>query len=390
MSEDISGYSVLKTDSRDSEMGEWRETALVGPENIKNQKRDLHAFSLSPEEELFLDLVPSSVVNMLKDTSSWLNRFSAVGDIEKILKQTPSSPLSKDDLRSVVNLILISMSDSQSKVSQKGLQVMEYLVTLVRERIVPYLASLTLKILLKMGSNKGHLKKAGMSLFKALMEAVGPMPVLSELMKTGLRYKTSRVREESVNVIISAHIYYVNGETQVLPIAKELIPCLADSKAKVRQASFEAMALIATRLSDVELAQVVTVIAANHTSRSRHKDNNGLSIIDAFQSRLGRGSVPKLNEHSLVQYSVPVLYNSSEYTGADVDWIRAGGNGSNHSQLDSTSPPQQPSQNSLPGSGPPSTFRPYRSAGKRPWETENSLEVEVVCVCGGGGIQEKN
>lgn len=349
----------------------------MAPETSRTRETDFNAFS--PEEELFLEFLPPSIMNMLNDKSNWNNRLSGVNDIEKILESC-SSGLSGQDLKSAVDLLLLAVNDSQSKVSQKGLQVMENLVKLVGKAILPHLASLTPKILAKVGSNKGNLKKAGMSLFKALMNAVGPMQVLNQVANTGLRYKTSRVREESVNVIISGLIYFKNDGLQLLPIALELVPCMADSKAKVRQASFEAIALITSRLEEGELLELMSTVIS--VDRAGSGGNNGLKLVDAYQSRLARMSVPKLDEHGLVQYSIPVLRTSSEmlYKGPDVDWISAasvGGGSSSGSTHPQDSPPQLPptitptsSSITSGGLGPPSTFRPYRSAGKRPWETE--------------------
>lgn len=386
MSEDLS--STMK-DSRDSKLGKWDRAACVGPESAKTGETDFNAFSLSPVEEVYLEFIPSSVVAMLNDKSNLNNRLEAIGSIERTLKQT-LSVLSDKDLKYVVDLVSISVNDSQSKLSQKGMQVMEYVVNLVGKRLTPYVAGLTPKILTKVSSNKGNLKKAGMSLFKVLMSAIGPMLVLNEIMNSGLRYKTSHVREESINVIISAILHFENGEIQLIPITRELIPSMIDGKAKVRQASFEAVALISSRLVN-QLDEVVTIIATLHKANERMNKENGLSLMDAYHSRLARNAIPKLDENGLVQYSVPILKASQElYSGPDVDWIRAGststggvatvsgkgGTGSNYSQVHSNSPSQLPPQSSnILESDPPSTFRPYRSASKRPWETENKQEV---------------
>lgn len=382
MSEDL---SVMVKEPRDSaELGKWERTACVGPESIKRGETDFHAFSLSPVEEVYLQFIPPSVVAMLKDKSNWNNRLAAVGSMEKALKQS-SSPLSDVDLKCVVSLISTSVSDSQSKVSQKGLQVMEYLVKLVGKRLNQYLAALTPKFLIKVGSNKGNLKKAGMSLFKTLMDTVGPMQMVNEIMSCGLRYKTTRVREEAINVIISALLYYENGGVDLLSVAKELALCMTDNKAKVRQASFEAMALITNRMAgNVELNQVIAMVVSVHKSTNKGESpENGLSLLDAYQSRLARKVVPKLDENGLVQHSVPALRSSSErlYSGPDIDWICAGAgfgvspSASQQSTTSSTSS-SSPPREVPPNSSQESTFRPYRSAGKRPWETtENKHEV---------------
>ncbi len=402
-------------------VGKWSRRTCVGPEStMKDRETDFHAFSHSPEEEVYLEFIPSSVIDMLNDKSNSSRRLSAIDEIEKNIEQA-SDALSDEDLKSVVNLILISMSDAQSKVSQKGIQVMEHLVTIVGKRIAPYLPSVTLKILIKMGSNKAELKKYGMSLFNGFMKAVGPMQVLNEVENSGLHYKASRVREESINVIINALINYEKRGIQFLPIAKELVVCMTDNKPKVRLASFEAIALITSKLEDSELTEIVSMISSMHIANQSKPlpQDNGLNLMDAYHTRLARYSVPKLDEHGLVQYSIPVLSPSSDeaaYTGADIKWIYAtslgggggsggggsgsvsgggvsgggvngggggrggGGYGFTHSQSDSISPPQllQSKGNPSHGSAMPSTFRPFRSAGKRPWETENVGEVSML------------
>lgn len=382
MSEDFSSSGLVSV----KELGKWSKTARVGPETLKNGETDFHAFSRSPTmEKVYLELIPPSVAKMLNDKSNWNNRLVAIGDIEKSLKQK-SAVLSDTDLKYVVDLIAISVNDSQSKVSLKGLQVMEYLAMLVGKRLVPYLDSLTLKILIKVSSNKGNLKKAGMSLFKVLMDTVGPVPVVKEVVNCGLGYKTSRVREEAINVIISALLFFKNGEIQLLPLASELISCMMDGKAKVRQASFEAMALVMNRSEgNVEFEDIVAMVANAHTAVESRKspDESGLSLMDAFQSRLARKLYPSLDENGLVQYSVSVLKSSSELLGPDVDWICAAtipGVSTGLSQPSLRSPPLHVALNppQLQDHSPvESIFRPYRSAGKRPWETENKAEVNI-------------
>ena len=362
-----------------SKAGRWNKAAAtVSPESIKPADTDFNAFS--PEEELFLeDFMPNSVANMLKDKSNWSNRLSAVGDIEKTLKT--SKGLSDADLKSVVDLILIAVNDSQSKVAHKGTQVLEYLVTLVGKGIAPHLTSLTPKVLVKISSNKGNLKKAGMSLFKTLMGVLGPMKVLDEVVSCGLHHKASRVREEAVNVIISALIYYESAGLQhdIYPIASELVTCMADCKAKVRQAVLEALSLIASQMNDVEFSELMSVVLKIDASGQ----SNGVSLRDVYLSRLARKLVPTLDEHGLVRYAIPILKASSLeglYTGPDVDWITApvgGGTPSLQTQVVSSSPPQLTPISAASGSAgqQPSTFRPYRSAGKRPWETDSKQEV---------------
>lgn len=380
MAKDNLGFPVLNS----SDVQHWNRTACVGPANVKNGETNYHAFARSSsEEEMYLDIVPPSVVTMLNDKSNWSNRLSAASDIERILKQ-PSTAISNKNLKSVTDLISTSMSDPQLKVSQKGLQLMQQLIAIVGKRISPFVPTLTVKILVKMGSNKGDLRRSGMHLFKVLMEAVGPMKVVSEVANSGLRYKTSRVREEAINVIISALILYDNGGLQLLPIAKEVVICLTDGKPKVRQAAFEAIALLASKLVESEFSQVIGMISNLH-KRNESMQEEGLcdlNIMDAYHARLERHSIPTLDDEGTVRYSVVVLspgrtgvQETLVYTGADIDWIMAA------TVPALTHQPSVESSALVQGKGtqrPNSpSFRPYRSAGKRPWETDIKTEVIV-------------
>ena len=368
MAKDNPVFPVLNGDVK-----HW-EGACVGPANLTNCEPNFHAFA---QEDTFMDLVPPSVMTQLKDKSNWSNRLSAANEIERILKQ-PSTAITNDNLTFVVELILTSMSDSQSKVSQKGLQVMVQLVSIVGKRILPFLPALTAKILVKMGSNKGDLKKFGMALFNVLMEAVGPAKVIVEVSSCGLTHKTSRVREEAVNVMILALLHRQNSGMHLPSVARELVVYMADAKPKVRQAAFEAMALLTSKLDDIEFNQVVALVGDVHT-RHKLQHSSDLCLMDAYYARLERHSIPTLDEHGMVQYSVmpvssdgAVSQTTSQHTGADVDWIVA----PLKSTTTSHSQPVEVGSYSKATQRPSSpSFRPYRSAGKRPWETEGQSEV---------------
>ncbi len=359
MAKDNSGFPVLNSDVK-----RW-EGACVGPTNLKNCEPNFHAFS--QEDDSLLDLVPPSVMRQLKDKSNWSNRLLAANEIERILKQ-PSTAITNDKLKVVVDLIMTSVGDSQFKVSQKGLQVMVQLVSIIGKRIVPFLPILTPKILVKMSSTKGDLKKRGMALFQTLVEVVGPNKVAYEVCSCGIIHKTSRVREESINVIILSLLLSGSSRMHYPAVARDLVVCMADTKPKVRQAAFEAIALLTSKLDENEFEEVVALVADVHSRYATQQPSN-ITLMDAYYARLERHVLPSLNEQGLVQYSVipvgsdgSVSANNSHYVGADVDWI--------------VTPLVMTSQGQTHPLSPPS-FRPYRSAGKRPWETEEHFEVNI-------------
>ena len=380
MAENCLGSPALNSDVQQSS-----RMAGVGPTSVKNGETNYHAFAKNSED---LDLVPPSVIMPIKKYN-WSNRLSTVSDIEKILKQ-PSTTILNENLKTVVDLMATSIGDSQLKVCQKGLQLMQQLIIIVKERIAPFIPALTTLILVKMGTNKGDLKRIGMHLFKMLMEAVGPMKVMSEVANRGLQYKTSRVREEAINVIISVLILYDNGGLQLIHVAKDLVSCLADGKPRVRQAAFEAVALLTSKLVDGEFSQMVAMIGSLHKINEcvSQEELCDLNIMDAYHARLERHSLPTLDDQGMVKYAILALTSGGNvdgkgtpvHTGEDIDWIMA-----------ETVPAPTHCQSSVESSSQSDrargqTFRPYRSAGKRPWETDTKTEVYFfgrgwVCVC---------
>ena len=393
--EDLSSCAVV-TDSKDFEVGKWSKRVCVGPESTRNKGTDFNAFSLSPEEHLYLESIPCVLAARLKSKADPNDKLTIINELEGLLLQSAMSGISDADVNPVVEQILTVVGDSQLTVSQKGVQVMEMFVGLVGKRISPHLASISLKLLSRLGSNRKNvkIKSAIMSLFRALMEAVGPMTVLNMVSSQGLQNRNSRIREESVNVFIIALLHYQKKEIQLLHVAKDIVRSMADSKARVRQAAFEAIALISSQLLESDLRRIISMVVEVHRSSQSSQSNrlnpqnDNLNLVDAFQARNARKLVPKLDSQGLVQYSVSVLKPSVEvlYSGPDVDWISAGSGSSASMQLqvDSNSPPQPSSSQGSSSQGsshlntvapPPSSFRPYRSAGKRPWETDGKQEV---------------
>ena len=346
----------------------WSRGAYVSPESRKNET-DYHAFSNNLEDDI---ISTSSSIEVMLNDKSWNRRMAAMVDLERLVGYATKNILDKH-LRKIYSPLLTTMTDSNQEISQKGFQLMRSLVKTVGDRIAPYLAASIPKMLLKMGSCKG-IQKEGMGVFKDLMDTFGTMEIVTEVIKNGLQSKSYHVRGESINVIISGLISH--GKINRLHIANDLAPYMADASAKVRQACFEAMALITNRLVDSELAQVVAMVGSVHKSSMLPSlDIDELNLMDAFHARLARNSVPTLDKEGLVKYSIPVLSPGMTHVGADVDWITAVS--VSPPQTDSSSPPrEQSNDNSFSGATDlSSSFRPYRSAGKRPWELEERNEV---------------
>lgn len=364
---------------------EW-ERSSVAPESSLSDDTDYFAFSRGSEEELYLGLFPKYVVNLLHDSASWKNRVSGVAKIQSVVDSVSDKTRLEKNLPLVLQLLSTPMGDSHFKVLQMGLELIECLVKKVGKSIQPHLPTLVKSVMPKIGSNKFVLKQAGMRVMLELMNVCRPEPVVMEVANFGLRHKTSRVREESINVIIAALLTFSGSEFHFNLIVRDLCPCMSDSKPKVRQASFEAMTLLC-HLEDTNLKEVVSNLASFHrgssdkSPRSQKPMDNGLvsdemSLMDAFYTRISRKLLPTMNEAGLVQHGLQVVNDKlPAATGSDVAWILSAGESRSRAKV---------SANGLDSSGHfqpgESMFRPKLSAGKRlPWE-KDQMEMMVCKV----------
>ena len=128
------------------------------------------------------------------------------------------------------------------------------------------------------------------------------------------------------------------------------------------------------------------------------RGDGGVSMMDAFHARLSRHVHPRLNADGLVEHGISVANAKTPHScsGADVDWILAS-RGPKTSGANMIAPiAQQQQQQGAASRKPPqalangsggSTFRPYRSAGKRlPWEVETAEDVATNTTAVGSNM----
>lgn len=380
--EEGSKQSAMLDDSLD-----WNHSAArVAPESgLNGETTDYLAFAHCSQEDLYLDLFPKYIVNLLQDTTNWKNRVSGVTKIQSVVNGISNKSLLEKNLPLVLELLSAPMSDSHFKVSQMGLELIECLVKKVGRGIRPHMPNLVKSIMLKVGSNKIVLKEAGMRVMMELMRGSDPQSVVLEVANFGLCHKTSRVREESINVITAALLTFDSSQFDFHIIVRELCPCMTDGKVKVRQASFEAMTLLC-HLEGDNLKEVVSNMATLHRSsleRSSRQQvvENGLedkelTLMNAFYTRISRKLLPTLTEAGLVQHGLQVVNDKlPSTTGSDVAWILSAGDGKSKTKLSGSGLDASCNQSGE------SMFRPYRSAGKRlPWEKDQKGQAEATAA----------
>ena len=381
----------LLNDSLDTLEWHQAKVSTVSPESHRNGDVDYSAFSHNGSEDICFGLFPGYVVDLMNDKANWKNRTSGITKMQTIINELPDCSPLYPHLDLILQLATTTLSDSHFKVVQMGLELIACIVARVCDRIRSHLPSLIQSILVRVGSNKYVLKEVGMRVLKELMIAVRPRLVVNEIITFGLRHKTSRVREESLNVISAALLSFPKTEFDLISIVKDIAPSMGDNKSRVRQAALETVALLCSLVNESDLKQIIAMVAGiQRNNPARYCVHNGPSMMDAFHSRLARQGVPQLNAHGLVDHVVTVANTKPPFskTGSDVSWITCAGGVKAQPNVDQMKSTEYPEPLSQPRQRRPSATngitsisRPYRSAGKRlPWEVEGEDIVSCLIV----------
>ncbi len=367
----------------------WQRKRFSVVEPIVNTREEVDQKAFSAEDVVFGPF-PSHVVNLLQDANNWKNRTSGVTKMQSIISELPSDYSLESHLEPVLKLATSTLSDNHFKVTQLGLELIACIVAKAGKSIRPFLSSLVQGIMGKVGSNKFVLKQAGLQVLKELMVALRPTPVINEIMEFGDNHKLSRVREETLNAISVAILTFPKSEFDFSSILKKTIPSMCDNKPRVRQASFETVALICNIEPAIVEETVTEIVSQRDAHKAKYCAQNGLTLMVAFQTRLARRSsgVPKLNSSGLIEYSIPISSSKTGLiaNGDDVQWILAAGGTKSQSSGDVSevgdgSLLQSAQRKGSLTNGVPSSSRPYRSAGKRlPWEIEGEELVSYIIL----------
>ena len=273
----------------------------------------------------------------------------------------------------LLRVIGSAINDNAFKVQQAGLYLCEQLAHYLGPQVQKLVPEITLLLVPKLGG-KYVVRQALMKIYLCLMESLQPDLVLQPLLSAGLKHKLSKIREDTVNVVIVALLKYQRSKVNLLWIAQEVAPLLVDGKQRVRQAGLEVFALLANKLGKGNIQPLVSAVASVEKSQGREGGRG--NVMAAFQARLSRKQLPYINEDGLVEHALPVVarvtsaskpHPQHSLSGADVEWILQGSASTNRSCS-----PVSHDQGGGASKG-PSSIRPYQSAGTRnklPWETE--------------------
>lgn len=344
-------------------------------------------------------IIPSHVMNQINDQENFKLRAQGVEELKRIVGDLQHQDITGNLLPHMMPFISFLnnlLDDNYFKTTTVTLEILEILVEKLGQNVKQFLKPLSSTISKRMGDNKIVVRQAVMKVAIKMMQSYQAKPVLSVILDNNLTHKNSRVRQETINILIAALLTFPSYDFDLPKICKVIAPLLTDSKRQVRQAVLECFSVIAQAMGQGRMQPLV------HAVDTVELMNEGEGVMSAVQARLARRQLPKLNSDRLVEYATPVPTSASsrgQYVhGADIEWIMAvGGSGSSARQLPRSDTMELESVTSSARSTPnvigenftPSNRGRFLSAGrgrsKLPWEEDQdnkakSMSHAQVCL----------
>ncbi|KAM8834429.1 TOG array regulator of axonemal microtubules protein 1 [Synchiropus picturatus] len=272
---------------------------------------------------MILGLISQELHERLLDQRSYQNRINGVEELKRILSDVDMKSVAPSSIEELIHFLPLLLDDINFKVLYGALQVLNLLVQKLDtsvERYIKHIISVALKTL---GGAHAIMRIEYMSVFRQVMKSVPRQQVL-DLILGSLKHKSSRVREDALNIIIASMLTHPRSDFDILKLCFEVAPLLADSKRKVRHAALELFAVFDHCLETGKkqpLMKAVDMVELN-------EDAEGL--MSAVQARRARHILPRLNSDGIVVYGLVVPKPGQRGSpqcgpGPDLDWVMNGG-----------------------------------------------------------------
>ena len=324
-----------------------------------------------PRIQYDFGVVPGQVMMKLNDQSNFRTRAQGVEELKDIIKNLRDVSDLHPHLINFISFLNNLLDDSNFKIITVTLEIVGSLVDAMSVDIQACLKPVVMTMTKRMDDNKIVVRQAIMKVLMQLMHLLSPKPILS-LICENLAHRNSRVRQETLNVVIASLLTFPSYEFDLPLLCQRIAHTLVDSKRQVRQAALECLAVLAQAMGAGKLQALVHAVDGVELSCE------GDGVMAAVQARLARRQLPRLNADRLVDYTTPVPTSASVHAGlgADVEWVLSAAGGasarshrSGDMELESVT-----SARSTPTGGPhdSGSSRRHFSAGKGksrlPWD----------------------
>lgn len=265
-------------------------------------------------------LISQDLHDQLLDRN-YQNRTNGVEKLKQILSEVDIQSVPSDSIEEFIKLLSRLLDDTNFKVLYGTLQVLNILIQMLDYKLDRYLQLIICVALKPLGDTRTLTRNEYMNVFRQLMKAIAPQQILDQVIGN-LKQKNSRIREDVLNIIITALLTHPRKNFNIHKLCHEVAPYLADGKRKVRLAALELFAVLDHCLDTGKkqpLIKAVDMVELNEEAEG---------LMAAVQARRARHVLPKLSPEGTVEYALIVPkpgQRTSGQTGADLDWVMNGG-----------------------------------------------------------------
>ncbi len=353
--------------------------ANYGREPMTTPASNIPGYQVNKIETYDFGVIPSHVMDKLNDQGNFRTRAQAVEELKMIIRDLKDVSALNPHVLQFISFLNNLLDDPNFKITTVTLEILGLLVEKLNVGVKPNLKHLVLALTKRMGDNKIVIRQAIMKVVMQLMQILNPKPVLFAI-ADNLSHRNSRVRQETLNIIIASLLTFPSYEFDLGDLCKTIAHTLVDPKRQVRQASLECFAVLAQSMGAGKLQPLVQAVDSVELSYE------GDGVMAAVQARLAKRQLPKLNGDGLIDYASPMPSSATSRgnmpLGADIEWIMAASGGAGSSarstrsdamELESvTSSARSTPANFITDMGP--TPRRHLSASKGksrlPWEDD--------------------
>lgn len=270
---------------------------------------------------MILGLISQELHEQLLDYRNYQNRTNGVEKLKQLLSEVDIQSVPSDSIEEFIHFLSRLLDDSNFKVLYGTLQVLNLLIQRLDSSLIKYFKQIILVALRALGDTRTVTRNEYMNVFRQLMKTVPPQQIL-DLITGNLKHKNSRIREDVLNIIISALLTHPRKDFNIPKLCHETAPYLADSKRKVRHAALELFAVYDHCLDmgkKQPLIKAVDMVELNEEAEG---------LMAAVQARRARRLLPKLSPEGIPEYGLVVPkpgQRSPAQTGDDLDWVMNGG-----------------------------------------------------------------
>ena len=191
----------------------------------------------------------------------WKTRAEGCEELRGVVKGLSEAGDLLPYLPPFLQLLDSLFDDNNFRISLTVLEIFRLLLDLLdKETLLEHLRQLVHAVRKHVGDSKVVVRIENMRVFRRLLQAASPATVVPILCDALNSHRSSRVREDSLNLIIYALMTFPSYEFDLRRLAERVSVSVADPKRRVRHAALECLAAIAQFLGPARLGPLMAAV----------------------------------------------------------------------------------------------------------------------------------